>query len=103
MGRIQELRTELYGNPAEKAGAVGDLLDIAVGMSFGIVSAHGLTQAIKSFTTSSGKYITKAELDALNRYLVQAELVTLSEVVQGILDNFDKINSFRENTGQLAE
>jgi hypothetical protein len=88
-------------NTAEKAGAVGDLLDIAVGLGISGAVSRNLTRAIQSFKTSSGSTISKADLMKLNTYLEKAGRNTVAKVVQGMIDNFDRVKSFGENTGQL--
>jgi uncharacterized protein YdbL (DUF1318 family) len=88
-------------NTAEKAGAVGDLLDIAVGLGMSVAVSKNLTKAIQSFKNSSGNTISKADLMKLETYLEKAGRNTVAKVIQGMINNFDSVKSFGENTRQL--
>lgn len=91
------------GNLSEKAGAIGDLMDIAVGLGLSAAATSSLAKEISKFTTSSGNLISRGDLMKLQQYLKQAEKVTASKFVHGVIENIDRLNGFAGNVGQLND
>jgi uncharacterized protein YdbL (DUF1318 family) len=91
------------GNTAEKAGAVGDLLDIAVGIGLSLSASHTLAKEINSYKTSSGNPISKNDLIKLQDYLENAKKVTAGKVLQGIIENFDRANNLINGANKLID
>jgi RHS repeat-associated protein len=91
------------GDFAEKAGALMDLLDIACGVSMSGAAGKELTKNIEALLKSSGKYISKANLLKLQTYLESANKVKAAKIIQGIVENYDRIMGIKSNAEQLAE
>jgi hypothetical protein len=89
------------GNTAEKAGAIGDLLDIAVGLGLSGAVSKSLKKSITEFTKTSGNSISKADLLKLNTYLEKAGRNSAAKIIQGVVENYDRASSFIENTDQM--
>jgi hypothetical protein len=91
------------GNTAEKAGAVGDLADIAVGLGLSWSASISLTNSLQKFRTSSGRLISKTDLMKLNEYLLNTDKISAAKIVQGLIETFNNANSFIDNGNQILE
>jgi hypothetical protein len=104
IGLAAEAITGFYAdNTAEKAGAVGDLLDIAVGLGISGAVSKTLVSSVKSFKNSVGNQISRNDLAKLNIYLEKSGRNSIAKIVQGIIENFDRVATFKDNTDQLTE
>ena len=91
------------GSFAEKVGAFGDLLDVACGVVISANASKILTKNINEFIKSSGSKIKKTDLLKLQHYLADTKRVSASKVLEGILENFDRITESDSNIRQIME
>ena len=88
---------------AMKAGAIGDLADIAVGLGLSAAASISLTKSLSKFRTSSGNLISKADLIKLNEYLLKAEKVTAAKIIQGLIEGYKDVDGIINSGNKLIE
>ena len=88
---------------AEKVGALVDLLDVACGIAISANAGKVLTKNINEFIKSSGSKISKTDLLKLQNYLADTRRISASKVLEGILENYDRVTGIDGNMRQIAE
>ncbi|WP_038108286.1 RHS repeat domain-containing protein, partial [Treponema pedis] len=91
-----------WGQFAEKIGALCDFLDVSGRIAISGNEGKNLNNAIAGFMKSSGKYISKADLFKLQKYLQQANANSALKIINGILENYDRLTSSQSNVEQLV-
>lgn len=91
------------GTFAEKVGALGDLLDVACGLAISANAGKVLNKNINEFIKSSGSKISKTDLLKLQTYLADTKRVSASKVLEGILENYDRVTGIDSNMRQITE
>ena len=91
------------GKMTEKIGALGDFVDIACGIAISSNAGKNLNNAITSFMKSSGKYLSKTDFLKLQKYLQMTHKVNAAKIVEGIVENYDRFTSLKDNMKQLVE
>jgi RHS repeat-associated protein len=90
------------GGFKEKAGAAGDLVDIAIGIAISLNCEKALVKELKSFAKSSGKYLSKEQLLKLNNFIKTTEKNTVMKSVQGVVETGRDVDSYIENTKKIT-
>ncbi|MBM7024261.1 RHS repeat-associated core domain-containing protein [Treponema sp. Marseille-Q4523] len=105
MGLLAETLAGVSSNSdfAEKVGAFGDLIDIACGLAISISAGKILNQNIKSFMKTSGSLISKNDLLKLQNYLLDTKKLSAAKILQGIIENYDRVTSIKDNMDQLVQ
>lgn len=97
----------IVGGPSfgfkEKAGAFGDILDIAVGVAISMNCEKVLLKQVKGFMKSSGKYLSEKQLLQLQKYLKSAERNKAAKLIQGLIEMGRNMKSYKDNVDQMAE
>jgi len=92
-----------YGNTAEKAGAIGDLLDIAVGMGISFSTSRTLVREINNFVNNSKNLFSRTDLIKLQQYAQNANKIGASKLLQGLIENMDRINGYVNVVDRLTQ
>ena len=84
-------------------GALGDLLDVACGLAISANAGKVLNKNINEFIKSSGSKISKTDLLKLQTYLADTKRVSASKILEGILENYDRVTGIDSNMRQITE
>jgi RHS repeat-associated protein len=86
----------------EKAGAIGDLVDIGVGLLLSLSNSSFVSQSEK-YLKSSGSLMNKADLLKLQQFIADAKRLPALKAVQGTVENLDRLKSYIDNMIQILD